>query len=35
MQAHGQKRQRHVIDEASWIMNYFYLADKDGSDTLT
>ncbi|CAF0949612.1 unnamed protein product [Rotaria sordida] len=32
---HTQRRQRHVITETNWILNYFYLADKDGSGTLT
>ncbi|UJR20415.1 hypothetical protein I4U23_023546 [Adineta vaga] len=35
METHAQKRQRHLINETNWIMNYFYLADKDGSGSLT
>ncbi|CAF0825498.1 unnamed protein product [Adineta ricciae] len=35
METHAQKRQRHLINEANWILNYFYLADKDGSKSLS
>ncbi|CAF1202373.1 unnamed protein product [Rotaria sp. Silwood1] len=32
---HGQKQQRHIINETNWISNQFYMADKDGSGTIS
>ncbi|CAF1351648.1 unnamed protein product [Rotaria sordida] len=32
---HALKQQRHVINETNWILKQFYMADKDGSGTLS